>query len=86
MSETKSVFRPQYDDALDKFTQIHEAKGGAFEEYVQVSKFIYGIFIKNKDVVITRKNFRDANLELMQHIKNKVERHPRIFRKLFMIK
>lgn len=86
MSETKSVFRPQYDDALDKFAQIHEANGGAFEEYVQFSKFIYGIFIKNKDVVITRKNFRDANLELMQHIKNKVEKHPRIFRKLFMIK
>ena len=54
MSENKSVFRPSYDEAIDKFEQIHEAKGGAFEEYVQFSKFIYGIFLKNKDIVITR--------------------------------
>lgn len=86
MSEKNSVPRQQYDEALEKFEQIHEAHGGAFEEYVQFSKFIYGIFIKNKDVVITRKNFRDANLDLMHFIKNKVEQHPRIFRKLFMIK
>lgn len=86
MSEKKSVFRQQYDEALEKFEQIHEAHGGAFEEYVQFSKFIYGIFIKNKDVVITRKNFRDANMELMCHIKNKVEKHPWIFRRMFMIK
>ena len=86
MSENKSVFRPSYDEAIDKFEQIHEAKGGAFEEYVQFSKFIYGIFLKNKDIVITRKNFRDANLELRCKIKSKVEKHPWIFRKLFMIK
>ena len=75
-----------YDEAIEKFEKNREANGGVFEEYIQLSRFLYGIFIKNRDVVITRKNFRDANLELMRHIRNRVERHPRIFRKLFMIK
>jgi len=74
-----------YEEALDKFQERHYKGCGAYEEYILFSKFVYGVFIRNKNVQITSGNFRDVNVELMKKIARKIEKHPKIFKRFFMI-
>ena len=75
-----------YEDAYDKLAERHFKGCGAYEEYMLFSRFIYGLFIRNEDLVITRENFRDMNLEVAKRIRRQVEKHPKLFRRFFMVK
>lgn len=78
--------KEKYDEALNRFAERRSNGCGAYEEYVLFSRFMHGIFIRNKHVRIGDENFREVNQELMYHIRKKVERHPRLFKWLFMVK
>ena len=78
--------KEKYDDALKQFNEQRSKGCGAYDEYVFFSRFIHGIFIKNEGIKIGNENFREVNQELMYHIRKKVERHPRLFKWLFMVK
>lgn len=76
--------KEMYDDALQKFECIFETDD-VFEEYLRFSQFIQGLFISSSGYIIDTGNFRNANLEMMHRIKEKVEHHPLMWKLLFMI-
>ena len=69
--------KERYDDALKKFEELYFSKGTDwFNEYLEFSRFIQGIFISKHGYIIDTGNFQTANLELMHRVKEEAEKHP----------
>ena len=76
--------KERYDDALQKF-EDNWRKNDLFEEYLQFSRFMQGLFISKHGYIIDTGNFQCVNFEMMYRIKERVERHPVLWKLLFMI-
>ena len=76
--------KERYDDALKKF-EDNWRKNDLFEEYLQFSRFMQGLFISKNGCIIDTGNFQCVNFEMMYRIKERVERHPVLWKLLFMI-
>lgn len=76
--------KERYDDALKKF-EDNWRKNDLFEEYLQFSRFMQGLFISKHGYIIDTGNFQCVNFEMMYRIKERVERHPVLWKLLFMI-
>lgn len=76
--------KERYDDALKKF-EDNWRKNDLFEEYLQFSRFMQGLFISKDGYIIDTGNFQCVNFEMMYRIKERIERHPVLWKLLFMI-
>lgn len=76
--------KERYDDALNKF-EDNWRKNDLFEEYLQFSRFMQGLFISKNGYIIDTGNFQCVNFEMMYRIKKRVERHPVLWKLLFII-
>lgn len=56
-----------------------------FNEYLHFSQFVQSCFISKNSYIIDTGNFQNANLEMIYRIKDKIERHPLLWKLLFMI-
>ena len=76
--------KERYDDALQKF-EDNWRKNDLFEEYLQFSRFMQGLFISKHGYIIDTGNFQCVDFEMMYRIKERVECHPVLWKLLFMI-
>lgn len=55
------------------------------KKYLAFSVFIQSCFISEKGYIIDTGNFETANLELIDRIKDKIEKHPLLWKLFFMV-
>ena len=56
-----------------------------FDSYLALSIFFQGLFISKNGYIIDTGNFETANTVMIEKVKEKVERHPLLWKLFFMI-
>ena len=54
-------------------------------EYLGFSQFIQGCFISEHGYIIDTGNFQTANRRLMHMVRDKINKHPKLWKSLFLI-
>ena len=55
------------------------------QRYLGFSQFIQGLFIGEGGYIVDTGNFETVNLELMHRVREKVKKHPLLWKSFFMI-
>lgn len=75
-----------YELAMKNFVETYGSGGNdIFEEYLDFSLFFQRLFISKNGYIIDTGNFRTANFELIKRVKERVEKHPLLWKLFFMI-
>lgn len=85
MGDGDMVDKEQINDALRAFEKNWQTKHDMFEEYLQFSRFVQGCFISKEGYIIDTGNFQCVNYEMMYRIKEKIRRHPLLWKLFFVI-
>ena len=76
--------KPSYDKAITEFNRVY-GTADVYKEYLEFSRFMQAIFISPDGYIVDTGNFRTVNRELMDRIKDAVEKHPLVFRAFFEV-
>ena len=60
-------------------------KQDIFHEYLDFSRVIQSFFISEDGWIVDTGNFQTVNFELMYRIKEKIEKHPWLWKMFFMV-
>lgn len=74
-----------YEFGMKGFDEAYFHSHNLEQEYLNFSRFVQGIFISKDGWIIDTGNYQAVNLELMERVKQRVERHPLLWKLFFMI-
>lgn len=75
-----------YELGMKKFEEaFYFDNNDIFKEYFNFSRFFQGLFISKHGYITDTGNFQTVNVELIKRVKERVEKHPLLWRLFFMI-
>lgn len=76
----------RYVDSMASPRRKHESpEDKLFYNYLTLSWAVHAAFISKDGYIIPTGNFENVNVELLRQLIERVQRHPRIWKKYFML-